>query len=930
MNAQTMKRTRGLGRKALIAVAACLALAAVAAPGASANLEFQHVGVDLTETPLMNPETGEYPAFGPFSRQAGAHPDLSFSFALPVDPNIEIGGQKTAGPHESVHAVELDLPPGFTGNPTGIATCTPQKLASPGKGGAECPVASQVGFAEAITATTGGSVFFKVGVFNIAHGPDVPALFGFNYEGAVALIGARVRPGDYGISSGSAAIPQAVPVESVKTVFWGVPADPSHDLLRQGPFSNGIDGSFPISAEAPRVPFLTSPTSCTDTPVPFTARGDSWEHRGIFDERTLTGDEDGTPFVFEGCEKLPFNPTVDVRPLSKVADAPTGLNVDVDVPQSDNPNSLATAHVRKIVTKFPAGVSVSPGSAAGLGACSLSQIDLTTIAAPTCPNSSKIARVTIDTPLLEEPLSGDMILATPYDNPFGSLIAVYVSVKGPGFNIKLPGKVDLDPLTGQLTATFDSSPQQPFSHLHVEFPGGSQASLATAPKCGTYSSEAELTSWASVIPVSLTSPMTFNEGCTTGPNAPSFTAGTNNPQAGKYSPFEFHLTRGDRTPYLSGVSTTLPGGLLANIGSVEKCGDAAAAAGTCPAASEVGSTTVLSGPGAAPLSVKGHVYLTGPYKGAPYGLSIAVPTAGQAGPFDLGVVVVRAAIYVDPEDAHVSVVSDPLPTIIKGVPLRMRQVNVAIDKPDFTLNPTNCSQKSVLGSFQALGAPTSNQAVKFRASACGELGFKPSLALSLKGGTSRSQHPALKAILTARKGDANIARTVVALPHSEFLAQNHIRTVCTRVQFNAGAGNGAGCPKASIYGEASATTPLLDKPLSGPVYLRSSSHPLPDLVAALHGPIEVNLVGRIDSKDGGIRTTFASVPDAPVSRFVLTMQGGKKGLLENSRNLCASRNRADVGFTGQNGKEADSSPVLGNGCSGKAKKKAARAKQRRG
>jgi hypothetical protein len=924
MSTQTIKPIWSLRRKALIAVSVCMALVAVAAPSADANLEFEHVGVNLTETPKLNPETFEYPKVGPFSRQAGGHLDLTFSFSLPKTGSVELEGVPSPGPPEAVHQVELDLPPGFVGNPTGIATCTPLALVSPGYGGAKCPVASQVGFVD-VDFDGGG----RFPVYNIAHGPEIPARFGFNVIGAVSFVGARVRPGDYGISSGSDGISQGVPVQAAKVTLWGVPADPSHDLQRVEFAGARVTEFFPVSTAAPRVPFLTAPTSCSDAPTPFTVRGDSWEHRGIFDTRTLSVDENGTPFVFDGCERLPFRPTVDVRPLSKVADSPTGMNVDIDVPQADDPDGVGTAHVRKIVTKFPVGLSVSPSSAAGLGACSPAQIDLTTIAAPTCPNSSKIAKVTIDTPLLDEPLSGEMILATPYDNPFNSLIAVYVAVKGPGFYIKLPGKVDLDPVTGQLTATFDNSPQQPFSHLHVEFPGGSEASLATAPKCGTYDSTAEITSWASPVPVQLSSPMTLNEGCTPGPNAPAFSAGTQNPAAGKYSPFEFHLTRGDRTPYLSGVSTTLPPGLLARIGSVEKCGDVVANAGTCPASSEVGSTTVLSGPGAAPLSVKGHVYLTGPYKGAPFGLSIAVPTAGQAGPFDLGTVVVRAAIQVDPDDAHVTVVSDPLPTIIKGVPLRMRQVNVAIDKPDFTLNPTNCGQKSVLGSFQALGAPTSNQAVKFQAAACGELGFKPSLSLNLKGGTKRSQNPALKAVLTARKGDANIARTVVALPHSEFLAQSHIRTVCTRTQFNAGAGNGAQCPKASIYGEATATTPLLNEPISGPVYLRSSSNPLPDLVAALHGPIDVNLVGRIDSKDGGIRTTFDSVPDAPVSKFVLTMQGGKKGLLENSRNLCASSNRASVQMTGQNGVSADSNPVLGNSCSGKAKKKAARAKSSR-
>jgi hypothetical protein len=914
MSTQKKSPTRGLRRKGLIAVAACLVLGAVAAPSASADLEFESVGVNLTETPKLNPETFEYPEFGPFLRQAGAHPDFTFSFALPIDPDIEFGGVKSAGPRESVHEVELDLPPGFVGNPTGIATCTPLALASPGRGGSLCPVASQVGFVEAVTATQGGQVPFIVGLYNIAHGPNIPARFGFNYLGAVSFVSARVRPGDYGISSGSDGISQGVAVESAKVTLWGVPADPSHDLYRQAYGDPSITKFFRVPTEAPRVPFLTAPTNCSEALAAFTARGDSWEHIGIFDTRTFNTDEAGTPFVFEGCDKLPFNPTIDVRPLSKVADAPTGLNVDVDVPQSDDPEGTGTAHVRKIVTKFPEGVSVSPASAAGLEACSPAQIDLKSIEAPTCPNAAKIARVAIDTPLLESSLEGDMILATPYDNPFDTLIAAYVAVKGPNFWIKLPGKVELDQVTGQITATFDESPQQPFSHLHVAFPGGSQASLATEPKCGTYDSTAEITSWASSVPVQLTSAMTFNEGCTPGPNAPSFTAGTPDPQAGKYSPFEFHLTRGDRTPYLSGITTSLPNGLLARIGSVEKCSDAAAAMGACPAESEVGSTTVLSGPGSAPLKVKGHVYLTGPYKGGPYGLSIAVPTKGQAGPFDLGTVVVRAGIYVDPTDAHVTVKSDPLPTIIQGIPLRMRQVNVSIDKPDFTLNPTNCSPKKVLGGFEALGAPVSNQAVDFQTTGCGELGFKPSLKLSFKGGTKRSGNPAVTAVLRAPKGQANIARTAVILPKSEFIDNAHISTPCTRVQFNENV-----CLKGSILGTATAYTPLLNEPLTGPVYFRSNGgdRELPDLVVDLNGSIHVTLVGFIDSVNGRVRTRFQNVPDAPVSKFVLKLKGGDKGLIENSRNLCSFTPKAKVQMTGQNGKPNNFAAKIATSCGGK-------------
>jgi hypothetical protein len=918
MSMHTKTRSWRLRHKVLIAVSGCLALAAVAAPSASADLEFEHVGINLTETPTLNTETFEYPKAGPFSRQAGAHPDLSFSFALPLSGSIEAEGHPSPGPPEAVHEVDIDLPPGLVGNPTGIATCTPSQLTNRTFGASICPLASQVGVVDVTTNTASG----PIPVFNIAHSPEVPALFGFNFSGAVSFIGARVRPGDYGISSGSDGISQGLAVEAAKVTLWGVPADPSHDLQRAE--GGSIQDFFPVSPEAPRVPFLTAPTSCSDSPAPFTVRGDSWEHRGIFDERTLTTDEDGTPFVFEGCERLPFGPTVDVRPLSRVADSPTGLNVDVSVPQSDDPDGVGTAHVRKIVTKFPAGVSVSPSSAAGLGACSPSQIALATIEAPTCPNSSKIAKVTIETPLLEESLEGDMILATPYDNPSNSLVAVYVAVKGPGFWIKLPGKVDLDPVTGQVTATFEETPQLPFSHLRVEFPGGPLASLATTPRCGTYSSQAEVTSWASSIPVALSSPMSFEEGCTQGPNAPSFTAGTTNPQAGQYAPFEFHLTRGDQTPYLAAISTTLPPGLLANIGSVAQCANGAAATGSCPASSEVGTTTVLSGPGSQPLSVKGHVYLTGPYKDAPYGLSIAVPTAGQAGPFDLGTVVVRAGVYVDPTDAHVTVKSDPLPTIIKGIPLRIRQVNVAINRPNFTLNPTNCAEKKVLGGFEALGAPTSNQAVKFTATGCDELGFKPSLKLSLKGQTKRAGNPALTAVLKAPAGDANIAKTAVLLPKTEFIDNRHINNPCTRVQFAANA-----CPAKSILGMATAYTPLLNQPLTGPVYFRSNGgeRRLPDLVADLNGPIHITLVGFIDSvgKKGSessrVRTRFQNVPDAPVSKFELKLFGGKRGLIQNSVNLCKNPGQATVQLEGQNGKPHNFDTPFAAQCGGKKGKK---------
>lgn len=922
--------TSGRPVRLVTTTAFALLLVLLMTGSARADLQFESVGVSIDQPPKIQKEAKlvfePFPHFEDFpfvnsdgtfvdpdfERRAGSHPDLKVAVSFARDADDV--------PLEAAKDVEVDLPNGLIGNPNAQPTCSPQDLLNTGAGYSKCPLASQIGYAEVDTAGPGGSVqVFIVGIFNIAHGPDVPAKFGFNIRNVIGLVTARVRPGDYGISSGSFSISEGYSLKSARLTFWGVPADPSHDWLRQGTdidlgSAGALNTPLPVRrpSEQPRIPFLTLPPACTGKPLSFTVRGDSWENPGKFDTQTVTADEDGTPFTMERCDRLGFKPTVDVQPLSHTADSPTGVDVDVDVPQPQDPDGVATPHVRKVQMTFPQGVTVSPPSAAGLAACSPAQIGLGTNDAPTCPQSSVLGTVTVETPLLEDPLEGDMILATPYDNPFNTLIGLYIVAKGPGFYLKQPGWVDLDPVTGQVTATFDENPQLPFSNLHVEFPGGSTASLATPPSCGTFQTQTEMTSWASSIPVKLSSPMTIDRGCDQGPNAPSFTAGTTMPLAGQYSPFAFHATRADRTPYLSRIVTSLPGGLLANIGSVARCGEAEGNAGTCPAASRIGSTTTLAGPGAQPLPVKGDVYLTGPYKDAPFGMSIAVPTAGQAGPFDLGTVVVRAGIYVDPSDAHVTVKSDPLPTIVKGIPLRLRQVNLAIDRDQFTLNPTNCGPKSITGGFDALGAATNEQTLPFQVAACGELGFKPKLQISLKGKMKRTGNPALTAVLKAPKGEANIAKTSVTLPKSELIDNSHINNPCTRVQFNENA-----CPAGSILGTATAYTPLLDQPLSGPIYFRSNGgeRELPDLVADLNGQIHVTLVGFIDTaKSGGVRTRFQNVPDAPVSKFVLKLKGGKKGLIENSRDLCSFTPRAKVRMTGQNGKPANSNLKLGTSC----------------
>ncbi len=894
-----MNPTRRILTKAMIALLGSLATAAIAAPLASANLEFAEVGVKTTE-----PD-------GTYSRQAGAHPDFRFDFSFPP------------GPPEAVRDVDLDLPLGYIGNPTPFLTCTPAKLFNGSKGSPACPVDSQVG----VVRIAAGNAEPLVALYNLAHGPEVPARFGFQYLGALGTITARVRPGDYGISAGSFSIPQTLPVKRVSVTFWGVPADSAHDIERQGfemPFIFGI----PLATEAPRVPFFTNPTSCPETALGFTARGNSYEHPDANDTRLIATDEEGTPFVFEGCENVPFEPTMTAVPGTHRAHSPTGLDVNIDVPANDGPKGYSAANVRKTVISFPPGMSVSASAVAGLGACSESQVGLGDSNPPTCPDSSKIGNVTIETQALPDALEGEVVLATQNANPFNSTYAIYLLAKGPGFYLKLPGELKLDKQSGQLQTIFSDLPQLPFENVHLDFRGGPTAPLVTPDTCGTYLVRTEVTSWASSTPVVEDVPITIDEDCAGGGAFnPTLQAGVANPVAGAESPLTLRVRRSDGEQNISRLEFTLPEGELAKLKGVEVCPEGAAASASCGPKSQVGISTTAIGTGAFPLFVPQPgksptaLYLAGPYKGAPYSLITKVPA--QSGPFDFGNIVVRTAINLDPVTTQVVAKSDPLPQILEGVPIAYRDVRIEVQKPDFTVNPTSCEQRAVTSTITSTQGTQAHPSVPTKVGDCGALNFGPKLAFKVKGGTNRGDFQALTATLTTGRKEANIARVAVTLPHSEFLEQSHIRTVCTRVQFAA-----KRCPEASIYGTAEAVTPLLDQPLKGPVYLRSSTHALPDLVAALNGQFDVELAGRIDSKNGGIRNTFEVVPDAPVSKFVLRMQGGQKSLLVNSRNLCKSVSKAEVKMVGQNGKTHAERPVVTNSCAKKAKKKAKRTSRR--
>ncbi|HEX6206255.1 MAG TPA: hypothetical protein VFZ29_10680 [Solirubrobacterales bacterium] len=875
-------------------IAVLVGLAALTAP-ATAQAE---IGIESFETRVEN-------SVGDLETRAAAHPDA-----------IEVNFQLTRKADNYASGVPKDirtsLPAGFIGNPQALPQCTRAEFLNTINPDIRqgCRPEAQVGVIKVIVYQFGMDQVNAFALYNIEPEKNEIADFGFILAGVPVHLVPQIRSdGDYGIDVSSLSTTSGVPIVGAEVTFWGYPMDAKHTPLRVCNAAVQVPGAGPEAecpSSAPRQAFLTNPSVCGD-PLSTVMTVDSWQEPGNFKSAVST-----TPTGLTGCDELLFEPTVEAASNTRSAEAPLGMTVDLTVPQADNPDGRATPTLKKAVITFPRGVAIAPPSADGLEGCSDADLKLGSSAEPTCPFASKIGSLSLNTPVLPDPLSGDVILRTPKP---GELFRLALVIDGPGFVIKLDGQAVPDPDTGQLRVTFDDNPQLPFSSLHVELNAGPRAPLVTPPACGTYTTRSELTSWA--MPdeaVESESTFTIDRNCEAAARfTPSLRAGTINPLAGKHSPFVLRVTREDGQQNVSRIDAALPPGLLAKLAGVPLCGDAAAGAGACPASSQIGTTTVGIGAGPSPLFVPQAgkaptgVYLAGSYKGAPYSLVVVVPA--QAGPFDLGTVAVRSGIYVDPVTSAVSVKSDPLPQILQGIPIAYRDIRVEIDRPGFTLNPTSCEPMSVTSTIVSIAGAVASPADRFQVAGCERLGFKPKLSLKLSGPTRRTAHPALRAVLKMPRGNANIGKAVVTLPETEFLENAHIRTICTRVQYAA-----ESCPKASVYGYARAWTPLLDEPLQGPVYLRSSNHKLPDLVADLNGQIEIDLAGRIDSPKGRIRNTFWAVPDAPVSKFVLTMQGGKKGLLVNNTELCKAKPRAKAEFTGQNGKRSVSSPLVKTSC----------------
>jgi hypothetical protein len=924
--------------------------------------------------------------------QAGSHPEALTAKIRFKREGVETfeAGQLVPFPTRDPKDVAVSLPPGLLGNPMAVPRCQLTHVLTTFK--EPCPAATQVGVARLHYEGKSEEV---APIVDVTPEAGQSAEFAFETSTKVSFVLTahlvHTQAG-YGFTVTSNNIPMVGLVE-VETTFWGVPADHSHDAMRGAVCTNGgVPGTPPSGcvggeeAGVEPVPFLTLPADCEAGVETAAVRADSWQEPGSVEEGKYSAqykEASATLAPVTGCNVLAFDPTIEVQPETPVADEPTGLSVDLHVPLNEDPVSNATPQLRDSVVTFPQGLSVSPGIVDGVRACEEfgpEGINITgpeseekglngelQLASGHCPAASKVGTAVAFTPLLPVPVEGSVFLAKPgcggagqppcteQDALDGNLYRLYLELGGvsgelarTGVHFKVALSTSVNPATGQLTSTALGTPQAPFEDLKIRLNGGARAPLATPASCGEAVTTTDFTPWSAPgrTPEGLfmagtpdATPSSFFNvvGCASpGTLKPGLRAGTVNPRAARYSPFTLELTRGDREQFVKGVQVRTPPGLLGMLSNVPLCEEAAANDGTCPEASRIGTTRVASGAGSHPFEIGGDVYLTGPYRGAPFGLSVV--THAVAGPFNLGLVVVRARIQVDPHDSTLTITTDEsgehaIPQLLFGVPLRLKRIVVNVDRPSFMFNPTNCSAHQIAATVSGAGDAVAQVTAPFAAGGCDKLAFKPRFTVSTDGRTSRRKGASLDSKLSYPAGslgnEANVASVKVSLPRQLPSRLGTLQQACPAATFEA---SPAACPRASIVGTVRASTPLLPVGLAGPVYFVShGGEAFPSLIIVLQGDgVRVDLVGTtFISKKGITSSTFKTVPDVPVNSFELYLPEGPDSALAANGNLCRSRAKLlmPTTFTAQNGMRLKQATKITVTHCGKPKSKKARRSQ---
>ncbi len=912
----TASKARGARRVAPAIVAALAALAVMASSASAA------------------PEFAEY-VVGSSNTQAGGHPDL----------NVNLRLENAADP-EVVRDLTFNLPQGVFGNPGAIYKCEAADFALN-----TCQPGSQAGVVSIISNYQGtpNTILGTAPVYNMRTiDEEETARLAFVAPLVNIPIGVpvSVRSGsDYGLRMTARSISQSVALSSAEFQIWGFPADPEHDAERFHPGGPGeppacigetttdcIAAPFPEAGKLP-APFIDNPSVCTGEELPVTVDAVSYQDPNQASHLVSSYPET------TGCENQRFDPVFNLGLTTPEADAPSGMNIELRARQFLEGEAPTPSNLRAATLTLPPGLTVNPDAADGQTSCSDAEAGFGQDSAGACPDNSKIGTVEVRTPALDNPLDGSLYIGKPQP---GNQYRLFMLFDGFGIHAKLSADVHPDPTTGQLTVTMTNLPQVPFETFDLHLFASDRGLLATPTQCTLYNAESDMVPWNSTLATQHSSPFVTitagpdNRQCPgqVRPFTPRLIAGTSNPLAGNYSSFTLKLDRDDGDQYLSDVNFRMPPGFTGSLRGLTYCPDAsiqAAATRTgrdeqagpsCPASSFVGTTNVAAGPGEHPFHAVGRMYLSGPLNGAP--LSMVAITPALAGPYDYGVVVVRVALHVDPKTAQVSAISDAMPQIVGGVPIRMRSIRVSIDKPNFTINPTNCSPFTV--DSQGIGdqGTVTDFSSYFQAVNCSTLPFKPSMKIKQLGGqkvTKRSGNPGLQFDLRTRNGDANIKAVSVTLPKAFAIDQRHLGNICSKAQLAA-----ERCAGRQAIGHVTTTTPLLDQPLSGPAYAVSGFGKLPHVVFILDGQVTIMPEAESSSVNGGhLKTVVPVVPDAPIGHFRLKLFGGKKGYLVNTRDLCASASQTTVEYTAQNGKKLTQKVSTKTACgSGKSSKRAAR------
>jgi hypothetical protein len=890
---------------------------------------------------------------GASATQAGGHPyETTTSFRV----NTVGQGEKARQAGGVVRDLDVELPPGFIGDPNAVPKCPRSDFDKRlnGSYNPACPADTQIG---TVRATLEANFSAQIPLYNLVPPAGIPAQFGAGFEKVVAFINAGVRArsgGEYRIVVESTDIQTDGGLQGASVSIWGDPPDSSHDALRIPLEPTTVDAPPPgvnTPSNSPLRPFLTLPTSCgaqQTLTVSAVSWADSLQTVVPFNGIAASTDEQNNPVSIGGCSKLDFSPSIEVGSGTTAAESPAGVSVSLKVPQNEDPNGLAEADLENVSVTLPAGMAVSASAANGLEACSEEQLGvagsgsslLFNESAARCPAGSKLGTVEVVTPLLEHPLQGALYLAKQEENPFNSLVALYLVVEGSGVLVKRAGEVHLNQQTGQITATFLNNPQVPLSEIKVDTFQNSHSSVMTPAGCGTYTTDSNMTAWnGSFATPSPAKPFAVTERCGQG-FTPAFTAGTANNQAGAFSPFSVTFSRQDGEQRIADASVETPPGLSADLPNVRRCPEPQASNATCGPESQIGHATVAVGSGPEPFYAPANVFLTGPYGGAPFGLSIVA--RAKAGPFDLGTVIVRARVSVDPHTTQVIVTPDgsgpfAIPTILKGIPLDLRLAGITIERPgggDFLFNPTNCSPSSVNGTLTSTTGTNTSVSSRFQATGCAKLPFKPVFTASTQAHTSKAYGASLTVKIIKKPGEANLHKVDLQLPIALPARLTTLQKACTEAQFN---GNPAGCPAGSVIGTAKLITPVLGVPVTGPAILVShGGAAFPDVEFVLQGEGVTAIVdGATDIKKGITYSKFETAPDQPFSSFETRLPEGPYSVLATDipatakGNLCAQTLTMPTTLTGQSGAVvSQTTKIAVSGCP-KVKKKAKPKKKKR-